>query len=149
MQISNIQRTSKGLSTKVFPQRAFHKGLSTKVFPHGLSPVTGPNVLALSRNRAMVLAELRRLMPGIEGRRTPLPLGLAAIDSHLPDGGLARGALHEIVPAADCSIAAAFGFIAAILGRIFLPPPAGGRMASEARPVGVSAHTDPSPALRA
>ena len=89
--------------------------------------MTGPNVLALPRNRATVLAELRRLMPGIEGRRTPLPLGLAAIDSHLPDGGLARGALHEVVPAAEGSIAAAFGFIAAILGRIFLPPPARGR----------------------
>ena len=85
--------------------------------------MTGPNVLALSRNRATVLAELRRLMPGIEGRRTPLPLGLAAIDSHLPDGGLARGALHEVVPAAEGSIAAAFGFVAAILGCISSPPP--------------------------
>ena len=80
--------------------------------------MTGPNVLALSRNRATVLAELRRLMPGIEGRRTPLPFGLATIDSHLPDGGLARGALHEVVPAAEGSIAAAFGFIAALLGHL-------------------------------
>jgi protein ImuA len=80
--------------------------------------MTGPDVLTLARNRAVVLAELRRLMPGIEGRRTPLPLGLAAIDSHLPDGGLACGALHEVVPAAEGAIAAAFGFIAALLGRL-------------------------------
>ena len=43
----------------------------------------------------------------------------------MPDGGLACGALHEIVPAAESCIAAAFGFIAAILGRISSPPPCG------------------------
>jgi protein ImuA len=43
----------------------------------------------------------------------------------LPDGGLACGALHEIVPAAESCIAAAFGFIAAVLGRISSPPPCG------------------------
>ncbi len=98
--------------------------------------MTGPNVLALSRNRATVLAELRQLMPGIEGRRTPLPLGLAAIDSHLPDGGLARGALHEVVPAAEGSIAAAFGFIAAILGRISLMNNGAARAACSPPPCG-------------
>ena len=65
-----------------------------------------------------VMAELRRLMPRMGEQRKPLPFGLAAIDSHLPDGGLACGALHEIVPAAESCIAAAFGFIAAILGCI-------------------------------
>ena len=72
-----------------------------------------------------VMAELRRLMPRMGEQRKPLPFGLAAIDSHLPDGGLACGALHEIVPAAENCIAAAFGFIAAILGRISSPPPCG------------------------
>jgi protein ImuA len=68
------------------------------------------------------MAELRRLMPRMEEQRKALPFGLAAIDSHLPDGGLACGALHEIVPAAESCIAAAFGFIAAILGRLTCRP---------------------------
>ena len=87
--------------------------------------MTGPIALSVSRNRAAVMAELRRLMPGMGEQRKPLPFGLAAIDSHLPEGGLACGALHEIVPAAEGCIAAAFGFIAAILGRIYSPPPCG------------------------
>jgi protein ImuA len=82
-------------------------------------------VAAVARNRAAVMAELRRLMPRMGEPRKPLPFGLAAIDSHLPDGGLACGALHEIVPAAESCIAAAFGFIAAVLGRISSPPPCG------------------------
>ena len=56
-------------------------------------------------------------MPGIGELRKPLPLGLPAIDSHLPDGGLACGALHEVVPAREGAIASAFGFVAAILAR--------------------------------
>jgi protein ImuA len=87
--------------------------------------MTEPTALAVARNRAAVMAELRRLMPRMEEQRKPLPFGLAAIDSHLPDGGLTCGALHEIVPAAESCIAAAFGFIAAILGRIASPPPCG------------------------
>ena len=79
---------------------------------------TGPTALAVARNRAAVMAELRRLMPRMGEQRKPLPFGLGTIDSHLPDGGLACGALHEIVPAAESCIAAAFGFIAAVLGRI-------------------------------
>jgi protein ImuA len=90
-----------------------------------------PTAPALVRNRAAVMAELRRLLPrGLHktlpsGLRMGLPLGLAAIDSHLPEGGLACGALHEIVPQTEGSVAAAFGFIAAILGRLFSPPPCG------------------------
>ena len=65
------------------------------------------------------MEELRRLLPRLGNvSRTPLPFGLAVINSHLPDGGLTRGALHEVVPAAEGSIAAAFGFIAAILARL-------------------------------
>jgi protein ImuA len=77
--------------------------------------------LAVARNRAAVMAELRRLMPRMGEQRKPLPFGLGTIDSHLPDGGLACGALHEIVPAAEGCIAAAFGFIAAVLGRLTYP----------------------------
>src|SRR5580700_5658622 len=111
-------------------------------------PMTGPTALAVTRNRTAVMAELRRLMPRMEERRKALPFGLAAIDSHLPDGGLACGALHEIVPAAESCIAAAFGFIAAVLARISFPPPERGRSTTKGRRVGVSAHTDPPDCLR-
>jgi protein ImuA len=96
-------------------------------FPQlGLSTLTGPDALTLARNRAAVMEELRRLLPRMgDVSRKPLPFGLATIDSHLPDGGLPCGALHEVVPAVEGSIAAAFGFIAAILARHFSPPPCG------------------------
>jgi protein ImuA len=80
---------------------------------------------ASARNRAAVMAELRRLLPRLGEQRKPLPFGLAAIDSHLPDGGLACGALHEVVPRSEGCIAAAFGFVAAILAHICSPPPCG------------------------
>jgi protein ImuA len=91
-------------------------------------------IAVLARNRAAVMAELRRLMPRMEEQRKPLPFGLGTIDSHLPDGGLACGALHEVVPAAENCIAAAFGFMAAILGRISSPPPQGEREQRAASP---------------
>jgi protein ImuA len=79
-----------------------------------------PTAPTLVRNRAAVMAELRRLLP--RGLRKTLPLGpslgLAAVDSHLPEGGLSCGALHEVVPETEGAIAAAFGFIAAILARL-------------------------------
>jgi protein ImuA len=69
------------------------------------------------------MAELRRLMPRMEEQRKALPFGLAAIDSHLPDGGLTCGALHEVVPAAEGCVAVAFGFIAAVLALFSRPCP--------------------------
>jgi protein ImuA len=99
---------------------------------------TEPTALAVVRNRAAVMEELRRLLPGSaggpQGLRTALPFGLAALDSRLPDGGLCGGALHEVVPDAERCIPAALGFIAAILGRLIpnsvapsanSPPPQG------------------------
>jgi hypothetical protein len=92
---------------------------------------------SLARNRAAVMAELRRLLPRMGEQRAPLPFGLAAIDSHLPDGGLACGALHEVMPRTEGCIVAAFGFIAAVLGRIISPPPPGPRLrAPECKLVG-------------
>jgi protein ImuA len=75
------------------------------------------------RNRAAVAEELRRLLPKMEGFRTvsSIPLGLAAIDRHLPQCGLSGGALHEIVPEAGAT-PAAFGFLLALLRRISSPP---------------------------
>jgi protein ImuA len=46
------------------------------------------------------IEELRERIQRLEGaadrRRTVLPFGIKAIDRHLPGGGLARGALHEV-----------------------------------------------------
>ena len=120
-------------------------GFPGNMAENGLCAMTKPTAHAVVQNRAAVMAELRRLMPRMGEQRKPLPFGLAAIDSHLPDGGLACGALHEIVPAAESCIAAAFGFLAAVLARISFPPPERGRLTAEGCRVGVSAHTDPSP----
>ena len=74
-----------------------------------------------------LLPELRERVRRIE--RSPamahgvLPFGVAAIDRALPGGGLARGALHEILGAGgdeeDGALPAAFA--AHILGRLALP----------------------------
>ncbi|MGN6748955.1 MAG: ImuA family protein [Xanthobacteraceae bacterium] len=45
-----------------------------------------------------------------------LPFGLPTLDAHLPNGGLTCGALHEVVPATQAALPAAFGFIVAVLG---------------------------------
>ena len=66
--------------------------------------------------RAVIIGELRRLLPRLEGFSRPLPFGVAAIDAHLPEGGLTCGGLHEIVPETEAAIASAMGFVAAILG---------------------------------
>jgi protein ImuA len=72
-----------------------------------------------ARNRAAVMEELRRLLvPVKENGKGTLAFGLAALDSHLPEGGLSAAALHEIVPETTGAHAAAFGFIAAILARL-------------------------------
>jgi protein ImuA len=73
-------------------------------------------------NRTAVMVELRRLLPGPNSlhhgwSEKPLSFGLDALDSHLPKGGLACGALHEIVPATQAALSAAFGFLVALLAR--------------------------------
>jgi protein ImuA len=72
------------------------------------------------KSRAEIAAELRRLLPRLEGLAPEvrfLSFGLAPLDRHL-QGGLAHGALHEVAPETDADIAAAFGFVAALLGRV-------------------------------
>jgi protein ImuA len=71
------------------------------------------------RNRAAVAEELRRLLPKMEGfdAAKTIPIGISAIDRHLPQEGLAGGALHEFVPEEGGAIAATLGFMAALLVR--------------------------------
>ena len=71
-------------------------------------------------DRAAVVDELRRLLPRMESiapAARALPFGLAALDAHLPHGGLACGALHEVAPETFADTPAAFGFLAALLAR--------------------------------
>src|SRR5215472_6132611 len=78
----------------------------------------------MSPAKSILLTELRERVRRIErsavAARGVLPFGVAAIDRILPGGGLARGALHEILGAGgdeeDGALAAAFA--AAILGRL-------------------------------
>jgi protein ImuA len=66
------------------------------------------------------LAELRRLLPRLEGlapEARRLSFGLPPLDASL-QGGLAFGALHEMAPETEADMAAAFGFLVALLGRI-------------------------------
>src|ERR1700761_9572051 len=100
--------------------------------------MTHPNAQTVLRNRAAVAEELRRLLPKMESLRAvrALPLGVPAIDRHLPQGGLGCGGLHEIIPEAGAT-PAAFGFLTALLARFFSPPPERGRTASAANQVGI------------
>jgi protein ImuA len=87
-------------------------------------PTYGSVELAGSRTEDTVLAKLRERIGWIERPAATvhgiLRLGIAAIDRALPGGGLARGALHEILGAdgdeEDGALAAAFA--AYILGRL-------------------------------
>jgi protein ImuA len=85
--------------------------------------VAHSSAFSVTGNRAVIIGELRRLLPRMEGFTKPLPFGLAALDSHLPEGGLTCGGLHEIVPEAEGATASAFGFVAAVLGRLSKPHP--------------------------
>jgi protein ImuA len=71
------------------------------------------------RNRAAIVAELRRLLPRLEsaGATRALPFGLADLDAHLPQGGLTVGALHEVAPQQHGDTPAAFGFLAALMAQ--------------------------------
>jgi protein ImuA len=73
------------------------------------------------RSRADVVQDLRRLLPRLEraaAETRALPFGVPALDSYLPQRGLAFGALHEVAPAGEADEAAAFGFVTALLGRV-------------------------------
>ena len=84
------------------------------------------NDLKPHRSRAEVVDDLRRSLPRLEGawsqrlagERPAFRFGLAGLDAHLPRGGLAAGALHEVVPEGEADMPAAFAFVAALLGRM-------------------------------
>jgi protein ImuA len=68
----------------------------------------------LPRRHSDQIAALRREIGQVELRdHGVLPFGVAAIDRHLPGGGLLRGALHAIGGEAGAS----FGFAAALAGK--------------------------------
>src|SRR4051794_7109287 len=72
--------------------------------------------------RALALSELRERIGRLEGRgrsRKALPFGVRAVDRHLPGGGLALDALHEVMETGAASEHAAVAtlFIAGILAR--------------------------------
>lgn len=78
--------------------------------------VDGRHALAIGDLRARIA----HLEQGRRARRVAgLPIGIPVIDGHLPDDGLCRGALHEVVGAGGdlAHGAAAALFAAAILGR--------------------------------
>ena len=115
---------------------ALRSGASVRLLPtHGAKAVEMmmkarvDNISKSEQKRNMpeataFLPELRERVRRIERptatARGVLPFGLAGIDRALPDGGLARGALHEILGAGgdeeDGALAAAFA--AGILGRL-------------------------------
>jgi protein ImuA len=80
------------------------------------------SALLPAHSRAAAVAELRVLLsrqPNCSQRlqQTALAFGLAALDGRLPNGGLAGGALHEVVPATQAALPVAIGFIVAALAR--------------------------------
>ncbi|MEQ8268358.1 MAG: hypothetical protein RH982_14275 [Parvibaculum sp.] len=68
--------------------------------------------------KAALIAELKSRIaghaPADGGRHAVMPLGTAAIDEALPEGGLKLGALHEIAAATYGDMGAATGFLAAL-----------------------------------
>ena len=77
-------------------------------------------------SRAASLEVLRERIRQIErpARHGVLPFGVAAIDGALPGGGLALGAVHEIIgqDGDEEDGAAAAGFAAGILARLGIGP---------------------------
>ena len=80
----------------------------------GSSPNTSNDLLSILRERVRLIERPTATAHGV------LPFGLAAIDRALPGGGLARGALHEILGAGgdeeDGALPAAFA--AGVAGRL-------------------------------
>jgi protein ImuA len=78
--------------------------------------------MPLPAARTAIVADLRRRLARMEGMpgdgEGRLPFDLPALDEHLPQGGLAFGAVHEVSPADEADLPAAFGFLLALLARL-------------------------------
>ncbi len=83
--------------------------------PPGRFSVPGPR---RDRGVADLRARIRRIEGGAAAGGATVPLGIAAIDAHLPGGGLARDALHEIVAESPGDAGAGAGFCAVLLARL-------------------------------
>jgi protein ImuA len=102
----------------------------TVIFPSAFAPANAIRsdapVLVLDRAEPDREGEMRRLRETVRrlergggaSSAPAIPLDVPEIDAALPDGGLAGGALHEIVPGDVAHDGAALGFAAAVLGRI-------------------------------
>jgi protein ImuA len=80
-----------------------------------------PNHPDSDRTRTEIVEDLRRALPRLEGFAGHEPVfrfGLPEIDTHLPAGGLAAGALHEVFPQSAGDLPSAFAFLAVLLGRM-------------------------------
>ncbi len=141
---------------KLFPCNVKHGRAGTALFweiartccvmkPSAMKPCAiNPSALpfAPERSRAEVVNGLRRLLPSLENPscgKCAFSFGLPVLDAHLPRGGLAGGALHEIVPASEGDLPAAFGFAAALLGRM----PSASPMLFVISPRGLAAYGHP------
>jgi protein ImuA len=82
--------------------------------PDNTAPPSETPPVPLARLRAL-LESLSRL-GGTKSQPAPLPFGLPDLDRIL-GGGLLRGALHEVTPAAEGDATAATGFCVALLAR--------------------------------
>jgi len=75
----------------------------------------------LKPGRGKALDELRSLLARLEGvprEEGRLAFAIPALDTHLPHGGLAFGAIHEVGPATEADLPAALGFLLALLARM-------------------------------
>lgn len=97
------------------PKKRGNSGIpATPLTRHPTShPVSNPTSLKQLKVQIQQLEGFGGTLAGT--KQQTLPFGVAAIDDHLPGGGLARGALHEIF-AADAGIATAF--CALLAGRL-------------------------------
>ncbi|SDR21905.1 protein ImuA [Rhizobiales bacterium GAS113] len=90
--------------------------------PSSVAPIQGlAQDPPLARSRAEIVGDLRRLLPKLESvstSRQGFSFGLPALDAHLPGRSLATGALHEVASEREGDMPAAFGFVAALLGRM-------------------------------
>src|SRR5256885_13073034 len=100
-------------------------------------------------SRPASLNALRDRIQRIEApaRHGILPFGVAAIDDALPGGGLALGAVHEILGQGgdEEDGAAAAGFAAGILARLGPHPPAAGAAGPPSPAVREKVKTDGAP----